>query len=259
MFPIKYKARDGLLIRGYLTVPKGQKPEKLPLVMMPHGGPWARDVWGFDPLVQMLANRGYAVLQVNFRGSIGYGDEFAEKGRKEFGGAVQHDIEDGTRWAIAQGIADPKRVAIVGGSFGGYCALHALGKSRDLYRCGVAMAAVTDWADIIKRADNAEYRLAHQHWIKQLGDPKIDRAALDAISPVNFAKDIAAPVLLIHGRDDRTVPIAQAKKMASALEAAGRPPSTLYFFGEGHNTSEEKNRIEELKRIESFLAQHMRL
>lgn len=258
VIPIKYPARDGLEIRGYLTVPKGLKPSQLPLVVMPHGGPWARDYWDFDPLGQMLASRGYAVLQMNFRGSVGYGEAFYEKGRKEFGRAVQHDIEDGTRWAIAQGVADPARVAILGGSFGGFCALFALGHTPDLYRCGISLAGVTDWVEIIEGSNKEEYRLAYEHWVAQLGDPKKEGDQLAAISPVNFADRIKAPVLLIHGREDRTVPARQARKMITALETAGRPPTSLFLSNEGHSTREEKNRIAEFKLIESFLAKHLK-
>jgi len=258
MFPVKYAARDGLTIRAYLTVPRGRKPEKLPLVVMPHGGPWARDQWEFDPLVQMLANRGYAVLQPNFRGSVGYGQEFYEKGRREFGRAVQQDIEDGTRWAIDAGIADPARVAIVGASFGGYCALFGLGRTPELYRCGIAIAAVTDWAEIIEGRNREEYRLAYRHWVRQLGDPRTERAALAEISPVTWAKEIRAPLLVIHGKDDRTVPVRQARMLVGAMEAAGLKPETLYFSGEGHTTAAEKNRIEQFRRIEEFLGRHLK-
>ncbi len=200
MEPITYSARDGVLIHGYLTRPPGESRAKLPLVVLPHGGPWMRDVWGFDPLVQMLASRGYAVLQMNFRGSTGYGGDLAERGRREVGNAIQRDVEDGARWTIAQGIADPRRIAILGDGFGGYSALYALGNSAGLYRCGVSISGITDWPAIYATADAPERRIARQYWIEQIGDPKTDAATLRAISPVNFADRILSPVLFFLGR-----------------------------------------------------------
>jgi len=257
MFPIKYQARDGLLIHGYLTLPPGLPQKNLPLVVMPHGGPWVRDVWRYDALVQLLANRGYAVLQMNYRGSLGYGRDFSDKGKKQVGRSIQDDIEDGTRWAIAKGIADPARVAIVGASYGGFSALFALGHNPELYRCGVSIAGVTDWPDIIKGRDDDEYRLAYLHWVEQIGDPKNDAEFLKAISPVNYADKIAAPVLIIQGKDDRTVPPKQARAMVTALEKAGRKPESLFVSREGHGFAGQKARLEEFKRIDEFLARHL--
>ncbi len=257
MYPIQYPARDGTPIHGYLTLPVGQGKAGLPLVVMPHGGPFVRDSWQFQPLVQFLANRGYAVLQMNFRGSPGYGTDFHEKGKREIGRGMQDDIEDGTRWAIAQGIADPARIAIVGGSYGGYAALFALGHNPDLYRCGISINGVTDWTDIIKERRGEEYKFAYRHFREWIGDPKLDPGFLAEISPVNFAAKITAPVFIVQGRDDRTVPPKQARKMISALEKAGRAPQSLYFAGEGHSFREDKNRAKLFGEIEKFLARHM--
>jgi dipeptidyl aminopeptidase/acylaminoacyl peptidase len=256
-YPIKYAARDGLEIHGYLTVPPGCKPRDLPVVIMPHGGPWVRDVWGFNPLVQLLATRGYAVLQMNYRGSTGYGREFSREAEKEVGAAIQNDIEDATRWAIAKKIADPKRIAIVGGSYGGYSALYALGKSPGLYRCGISINGVTDWVKMFKQLDEEEYKFAREHWVEQIGDPAKDEQRLQAISPVTFASEISAPVLIVQGTKDLIVPVSQAKRMVSALEGAGRTVQTLYLAGMGHNISGEKARIEMFKRIEAFLAENL--
>lgn len=257
MNPITYTARDGLVIHGYLTIPPGQKPRGLPLVVMPHGGPWVRDMWEFDPLVQMLANRGYAVLQMNYRGSAGYGAEFSQKGKKEVGGAIQNDIEDATRWAIEKKVADPKRIAIVGASYGGYSALFGLGKSDGLYCCGISICGVSDWLSIFKNLDDDEFKFARQHWNEQIGDPITDVEKLKAISPLYFAEKIVAPLLMIHGKDDRTVPFKQAKKMVAALEKLGHPPQTLFISDEGHGFRKARSLLQEYKAIEAFLAKHL--
>ena len=257
MDPIQYPARDGLLIHGYVTYPLGAPKQNLPLIVLPHGGPWVRDIWRFDPMVQMLASRGYAVLQMNYRGSTGYGEEFYEQGRREVGKAIQDDIEDGTRWAIAQGLADPKRVAIVGASYGGYSALFALGHNPDLYRCGISISGVTDWPKIYENLDEPEYKFARQYWIEQIGDIATDEPFLRAISPVNFADKITAPVLIIQGKEDNIVPPKQARTMVAALEKAGRTPAVLFLADEGHSIRSRAARGEAFKRIEAFLAKNL--
>ncbi len=256
MLPIEYRARDGHVIHGYVT-PPGAARQHVPLVVLPHGGPWVRDAWGFDPLVQMLASRGYAVLQVNYRGSTGYGKAFHELGRREVGHKIQDDIEDGTRWAVAQGLADPKRIAIVGSSFGGYSALFALGHNPDLYRCGVSISGVTDWPAIYERLQDPERAIARRYWTEMVGDPKADEADLRAISPVNFADRITAPVLLIQGQEDHIVPSKQARAMIAALERAGHKPESLYLANEGHALRTHAARVEAFQRIAAFLAQHL--
>ena len=257
MESIQYPARDGLLIHGYVTYPPGALRQNLPLVVMPHDGPWIRDVWGFDPLVQMLASRGYAVLQMNYRGSTGYGEEFYNQGHREVGRAIQDDIEDGTRWAIAQGLADPKRIAIVGGGYGGYAALFALGHNPDLYRCGISLSGVTDWVKIYENNADPERKIARQYWIEQIGDPNTDESFLRAISPVNFADKITAPVLIIQGKEDHIVPPNQARAMLDALEKAGRKPQSLFLAEEGHGIRRRAARLEEFKCIEAFLAKNL--
>jgi len=254
---IKYPARDGLLIHGYLTVPAGHEPKNLPLVVMPHGGPWVRDVWGFNPLVQLLANRGYAVLQMNYRGSTGYGDELHQQARREIGGKIQDDIEDGTRWAMAAGVADPGRIAIMGMSYGGYSTLFGLAHNPELYRCGIAVAGVSDWLAFLEDSDIAEYRSASRHWREQLGDPDKDRDRLREVSPVSFAGKIAAPLFIIQGRQDQRVPLDQAKRMVAALEKAGRKADTLFVSGMGHNYGNERQRTEIYTKIVAFLEKHL--
>jgi len=257
VFPIHYAARDGLNIHGYLTVPVGYPPKHLPLIVMPHGGPHYRDVWGFDPLVQFLANRGYAVLQMNYRGSPGYGQEFFDKGKLQFGSGMQNDIEDATRWAVAKGIADPEHVAIVGTSFGGFSTLFALGHNPELYKCGVSIAGVTDWLGMYKKMDDDVYKFAQQTWKENVGDPMTDEAMLKAISPVYFADKITAPLLLIQGREDFTVPPDQANAMIAAMEAAGRKPESLFLADDGHGLTSAKARREGFKAIEAFLGKNL--
>ena len=251
MLGIKYVARDGLTIHGYLTVPVGYKPKGLPLVVMPHGGPWVRDIWGFDPLVQVLANRGYAVLQMNYRGSTGYGDELYREARRQIGRKIQDDIEDATRWAIAAGVADPKRIAIAGGSYGGYSALFALGHNPELYRCGISIAGVTDWPALYEDSDVAENKAAKRYWREQIGDP--NKEDLRTISPISFPDKIVAPVLIIQGKKDRRVPQDQAKRMIAALTKSGHKPESLFISDLGHTFGDERKRTEIFKSITRFL------
>jgi dipeptidyl aminopeptidase/acylaminoacyl peptidase len=227
--------------------------------MLVHGGPWVRDVWGFDAVVQFLANRGYAVLQINYRGSTGYGSAFVEKARAQVGGAIQDDIADAVRLAIQKGIADPSRVAIMGGSYGGYSTLFALGRTPELYRCGIDVAGVTDWPALMKNRDRDEYKIAYAHWVERVGDLKDDTTLgrLAAASPVNFADQIKAPLLIVHGDRDATVPVAQTKAMVAALTRAGHKPETLFFGKLGHAIPRDKDGVAFLNRLETFLAAHL--
>ena len=257
MLGVKYPARDGLVIHGYLTIPAGHQPKGLPLVVLPHGGPWVRDLWGFNPLVQLLANRGYAVLQMNYRGSPGYGDELYRTARRQIGRKIQDDIEDATRWAITAGIADPQRIAIMGQSYGGYSALFALGHNPELYRCGISIAGVTDWLAMFDNSDVGDYKAASRHWREQMGDPDKDKDFLQAVSPVNFADKITAPVLIIQGKEDHRVPQDQAKRMIAALEKTGGKPASLFLSEVGHNYGSEKKRLEIYKSIVAFLEKNL--
>jgi dipeptidyl aminopeptidase/acylaminoacyl peptidase len=254
---IKYKARDSQLIHGYLTLPPGRPRQNLPFVVMPHGGPAARNVWEFDPLVQMLANRGYAVLQMNYRGSPGYGQVFFSKGRHEIGGAIENDIEDGTRGAIKSGLADYRRMAIVGASYGGYSALFGLGHNPGLYRCGISIAGVTDWLALGSSLTGGEGKFAREYWSQQVGDLTHEGEFLKSISPVNFADKITAPLLIIQGKDDKIVPPRQARLMIDALQSAGHPPESLFIAHEGHGFFSTEARMEEFKAIEAFLAKNL--
>ncbi len=256
MRPIQYRARDGEEIHGFLTLPAG-KTSKLPLVVMPHGGPNVRDVWIYDGWVQFLASRGYAVLQMNYRGSPGYGTDFYEKGRQQIGRAIQTDIDDGARWAIARGIADPARVGIFGASYGGYSALFALGRSPDLYRCGISFAGPSDWKQIVTEDRGDEYKIASLYWREWVADPASGSSLLESISPYYFADRITAPLLIAQGEDDKVVPPEQSHKMAEALKRAGHKPQTMYFANEGHGIWTEKDRTRFLSAMEAFFAANL--
>ncbi len=256
VYPISYKARDGLVIEGYLTVPVGHEPKHLPLIVYPHGGPWVRDSLEFDMMTQFLANRGYAVLQVNYRGSNGYGDDFFQKGKRQIGRKIQDDIADGTRWAIDQGIADPARIAIMGGSYGGYSTLMGLMQTPELYRCGIDIAGVTDWVSLIKY-DQENIPLG-SHFIRtNIGDPEKDAAELHAVSPVELVDKIRAPLLIVHGKDDPTVPYEQATALMAALDRAHKPYEVLAKQNELHGFHGYKDVVLLFTRIEQFLATNM--
>lgn len=258
MHPIQYTARDGTGIHGYLTLPLGQEPKSLPLIVMPHGGPWVRDTWGFDPIVQLLANRGYAVLQMNYRGSIGYGSAFRMAGSKEIGGKIQTDIEDAARWAINIGLANPQRLAIVGMSYGGYSALFAAGDTPDLYKCAISISGVSDWTAMFQNDQTRpEYRQASDFWKKEIGDPELDEQTFQRISPYYFAEKIKIPVLFIHGKEDSTVPINQAKQMAKLLKKQGNVAQELYLGWEAHGLRKQRSREKAYAEIISFLEKYL--
>jgi dipeptidyl aminopeptidase/acylaminoacyl peptidase len=183
MKPIKYQSKDGLTIHGYLTLPNGIEPKNLPVVVNPHGGPWARDMWGFNPEVQFLANRGYAVLQMNFRGSTGYGKKFWEIGFKKWGREMQDDITQGVHWLIDRGIADPKRIGIYGASYGGYATLAGVTFTPNLYACGVDYVGVSNIFTLLETIP-PYWELGRQMFYEMVGDPVKDKALLEEVSPV---------------------------------------------------------------------------
>ncbi len=253
MAPFSIKARDGLELHGFVTKPAGKGP--FPLVVLPHGGPFGiRDTWSYDPQVQLLASRGYAVLQVNFRGSGGYGIDFEEAGYREWGGKIQDDITDATRWAIEQGIAVPDRIGIFGTSFGGYAALMGVVREPKLYRCAIGCGGVYD-LELLLRSGNAKgSKSGHTYLEKMLGT---DRAELAAHSPVNNAKAIEVPVLLIHGKNDRRADFAQAKRMKAALDAAGKKFEWVALSHEGHGIFDEETRRDVYERVLEFLDRNL--
>jgi dipeptidyl aminopeptidase/acylaminoacyl peptidase len=254
---IKYPARDGMRIPGYLTLPPGKPDKNIPLVVMPHGGPEYRDTVGYDPWVQMLATRGFAVLQPNFRGSGGYGKRFTELGYRQWGRKMQDDITDGVKALIKDGTVDANRVCIVGASYGGYAALAGGAFTPDLYKCVMAIAGVSDLVEVLKYEENTGNPEAFKYWKNWLGDPKVDMEELKAASPVNFARKFTAPVLLVHGKYDYTVRPGQSMLMSRALKDAGKPVEFTIVDFEGHSFYLERSRLQLLKDMERFVTQHI--
>jgi dipeptidyl aminopeptidase/acylaminoacyl peptidase len=253
---VDWKAADGLPLHGVLTLPPGRGARSLPLVVLPHGGPASRDYPGFDWWAQAFASRGYAVFQPNFRGSGGYGVEFRNAGFGEWGRKMETDISDGVADLARQGIVDPKRACIVGGSYGGYAALAGVTVQQGLYRCAVSVAGVSDLVDMLNFAykregqQNAELR----YWRAFMGVTSIwERTQLKPITPSELADRADAPILLIHGRDDTVVPIAQSETMESALKSAGKPVEMVVMKNEDHWLSREATRIEMLKAAVAFV------
>lgn len=245
---IEYKARDGLQIEAYLTTPRDRPAKNLPTLMFPHGGPHARDSDAFDYWAQFFANKGYAVLQMNFRGSDGQGIELRNAGLKNWGKEMQDDIEDGARKLIADGIADPNAIGIVGGSYGGYAALMGVVKTPDFYRCAISVNGVANVFDLVK--DNRAFWLSYNVVDEQIGN---DNATLRAISPVNFADKIKVPVLLVHGTDDRQVEIKHSYQMRDALQKAKKDVTFVELPSEDHYLLNEKNRIDTFRAMDAFL------
>lgn len=251
---VSYKARDGLEIPAYLTLPAGREPKNLPLVLMPHGGPHVRDSWGFDYWVQFLANRGYAVLQPNFRGSAGYGVEFLKKGFGQWGAGMQDDLTDGVQWLIREGTVDPKRICIVGASYGGYAALMGAIKTPELLRCAISYAGVTDVPAMMRYDKNQTLPSRYRRWRDRV-QGEAD-ANLKDVSPVRRAGEVGVPVLLMHGTDDDIVPYRQAEEFIKAMKKAGKPLEFIEFKDVGHQIDDSADRIKFLSAVEVFLAKH---
>lgn len=254
--PIKYTSRDGLVIHGYLTLPRGVDPKNLPVIVNPHGGPWARDYWGFDPEIQFLANRGYAVLQMNFRGSLGYGRKFWEIGFKEWGKSMQNDITDGVNWLVKEGIADPKRIGIYGGSYGGYAVLAGLAFTPDLYACGVDYVGVSNIFTLLETMP-PYWELARQKMYEMVGDPVKDKELLTAASPVFHADKIKAPLFIAQGANDPRVKKSEADQMVEALKKRGVDVPYMVKDNEGHGFHNEENRFDFYRAMEVFLAKYL--
>ncbi len=253
--PITYQARDGLTIHGYLTLPRGGGTN-LPMVVIAHGGPWARDVWGYDPEAQFLANRGYAVMHTNFRGSTGYGRKFWEASFKQWGRAMQDDVTDGVKYAIAQGIADPKRVAIYGGSYGGYCTLAGLAFTPELYACGVDYVGVSNLFTFIKTIP-PYWKPMLDMLYEMVGNPETDKELLAAASPALHADNIRAPLLIAQGAQDPRVNIEESNQMVAALNKHGVDVEYIVKDNEGHGFHNEENRFEFYEAMERFLEKHL--
>jgi dipeptidyl aminopeptidase/acylaminoacyl peptidase len=255
MEPISYRARDGQLIPAYLTRPLNTVGP-LPLVVNPHGGPWYRDSWGFNPEVQLFANRGYAVLQMEFRGSTGYGRDHWQAGFGQWGLAMQDDVEDGVRWAVEQGIADPSRVAIYGGSYGGYATLSGITKTPTLYRCAISVVGISNlltWMAAIP----PYWELYRARVEVMVGDPDRDRERLEATSPALHADRIQTPLFIAQGANDPRVKKAESEQMVEALRRRGVAVEYMLKEDEGHGFRNEENEIEFYRAAERFLGEHL--
>jgi dipeptidyl aminopeptidase/acylaminoacyl peptidase len=251
MRPISYQSRDGLAIHGYLTLPKGVEPRNLPVVINPHGGPWFRDHWGFDPEVQFLANRGLAVLQMNYRGSTGYGKAFWEAGFKEWGRKMQDDISDGVPWLVKQGLADPRRIGIYGGSYGGYATLAGVTFTPDLYACGVDNVGPSNLFTMLASFP-PYWELDRQKLYEMIGDPIKDAPLLREVSPLFHAERIRAPLLVAQGANDPRVKKAESDQIVQALKQRGIQVEYLVKDNEGHGFQNEENRFDFYRAMERF-------
>jgi dipeptidyl aminopeptidase/acylaminoacyl peptidase len=260
MKPVRYTARDGMEIPAYLTLPKGVEPTNLPVVLHPHGGPWARDNWGYNPYVQFLANRGYAVLQPNFRSSTGYGKAFVDAGDHEWGtGAMQHDLTDGVQWLIDQGIADPERVCIFGGSYGGYATLAGVTFTPDLYACAVPYVAPSSLITLIESFPAYWRPFLENSWFLRVGDPEeaAERGDLDARSPINHIDAIRVPLLVVHGANDPRVTQPESDRLVAAMRDKGLPVEYIVAPDEGHGFRAPANRKALAVAVEQFFAKHL--
>ncbi len=254
---IKYKARDGKRIPSILTRPPGWNPEqKYPTIIMPHGGPESYDAVGFDWMAQFFASRGYLVLQPNFRGSDGFGNDYLLEGRGQWGrGVMQHDVTDGLMALIRAGWSDPERACIIGWSYGGYSALAGGAFTPDLYSCVGAIAPVSHLPRMLidEKRDHGKNSWVVTYWSRLIGDPKSEQEKLRHISPALHADKFQAPVLLIHGQDDLVVPITQSVIMDRALKKAGKDVEFVRIKGEDHNLSGSENRVTSLRALEAFV------
>ena len=254
--PVTYQSRDGLTIHGYLTLPVGRRSEKLPCVINPHGGPWLRDSWGFNAEAQFLANRGYCVLQMNFRGSTGYGRKFWEASFGQWGLKMQDDITDGVQWLIERGIADPARIAIYGGSYGGYATLAGIVSTPDLYAAAVDYVGVANLLTFMSTIPSYwKPMLTKMH--SMVGDPVVDRERLEATSPALNAGKIKTPLFIAQGAHDPRVNKAESDQMVAALRSRGVEVEYMVKDNEGHGFHNDENKFEFYEAMEAFLRQHL--
>ena len=256
MKPITYTSRDGLTIPGYLTLPVGSDGKNLPFVVHPHGGPWARDSWGYNSEVQFLANRGYAIFQMNFRGSTGYGRKFWESSFKQWGKTMQDDITDGVNWLIDQGIADPDRIAIYGASYGGYATLAGLAFTPDLYTCGVDYVGVSSLFTFMESMP-PYWELYRSMMYEMVGHPENDKEMLTSASPLLHVENIKVPLFIAQGANDPRVKKTESDQIVEALEARGIEVPYMVKDNEGHGFYNEENQFDFYREMEKFLEKYL--
>jgi dipeptidyl aminopeptidase/acylaminoacyl peptidase len=250
--PVTIEARDGLQLPAYLTLPPGSDGKNLPMVLNVHGGPWARDSWGFNPEVQLMANRGYAVLQVNFRGSTGYGQDFRNASRKQWGLKMQDDLTDAVHWAVETGVADPDRVCIYGGSYGGYAAMAGATFTPDLYQCAINYVGVTD-INLLFETMPASWELLRKEMIRDVGDPEKDKELLADRSPINHVDKIQVPILMAYGRQDPRVVLEHALSFEKQLKLHEKDYELIIKNKEGHGFRKFENQVEWYTKVIDFL------
>ncbi len=256
MEPFAYSARDGVVVYGYLTFPEHMARSNRPTVVNVHGGPWARDTWGYDPEAQWLANRGYLCMQVNFRGSTGYGKEFVNLANKQWGGTMHDDILDAVKWGLDRGYVDPDRVAIYGGSYGGYEALVGAAFSPDVFRCAVDMVGPSNLITLIESIPPYwEPIIAQFH--TRVGNPETERDLLWSRSPLSRVDQIKIPLLIAQGANDPRVKRAESEQIVAALQERGIDHEYLLFPDEGHGFARPENRLKFYAAAEAFLAKHL--
>ncbi len=257
MKPVQYTSRDGLTINGYLTLPRDVEAKNLPVVINPHGGPWHRDSWGYNPEIQFLANRGYAVLQMNFRGSTGYGKKFWEASFKQWGLKMQDDISDGVKWLVNTGVADPKRIAIYGGSYGGYATLAGVTFTPDLYACAVDYVGVSNMFSFLKTIP-PYWEPFRKMMYEMVGDPEKDSALFMQVSPVFHTDKIKAPLFVAQGKNDPRVNVNESDQMVEAMRKRGLEVEYMVKDNEGHGFRNQENRFDFYEAMEKFLEKHLK-
>jgi dipeptidyl aminopeptidase/acylaminoacyl peptidase len=259
MEPVGFPARDGLPLHGFLTLPVGVEPRNLPLVLLVHGGPWYHDAWGYSPDAQFLANRGYAVLQVNFRGSLGYGRRHVTAAIGEFARAMHDDLIDATAWAVDEGYADPDRIGIYGGSYGGYAALIGVTVTPGHFAAAVDYVGVSDLATFLRTLPPFGRAYFATNWYRYVGNPDdpAQEADMRARSPITMVDRIRAPLLVAQGANDVRVPQEQSDTIVASLRDRGVPVEYLVAEDEGHGFDNPENRIRLYRAIERQLAEHL--